>query len=418
MAPLGCHRRVEQRGDVHQQTWPFEDPTIRHHRRAANDVGEARCDCRGRAERSVEAAQYRRGGEHGVDLRLVSLVVSDIPPAADEVVSRGRGVLQPAQERVVRIACRHDDRSGDLGTVGEGDPAHSPAAAHDRVDRALGAQCSASALERGEQCGGHLATTSDRTTDAGDVAHCVGQRAEAAARHLRADTPHHRAGERGRPHDCVVVEERSQHISSAPPRPAHQRARTTEAPPERQFGEPGEGRRLGSSLENHPHCRGGSIDVAPIAVDLGGKVTADVVERGVEVVVVRPALAVGDAGPREIVLGRFEVDVLQAVCPQSEFLDHRCGAERQMVAVADVDRCPGELLARSGAAHVRSRFDQQCRHAGTGQICGSDEAVVARSDDDGVVVARRGSGTRRSGGHSLSLSQFDGWGRNVPLCLS
>jgi hypothetical protein len=96
------------------------------------------------------------------------------------------------------------------------------------------------------------------------------------------------------------------------------------------------------------------------------------------------------------VLGRSEVDVLEAERRQAEFLDHRRGSEGQVVTVADVDRGPGELLARSGAPDVGAGLDQQRRHAGPSEIGRRDESVVSGTDHDGVVV---GGGAGRSGRH-------------------
>ena len=62
------------------------------------------------------------------------------------------------------IARRHDDRRGDLGAVDQRDAADAVAAAHDRVDRALGPQHAACGLERGEQGGGHLTAAADRSS--------------------------------------------------------------------------------------------------------------------------------------------------------------------------------------------------------------------------------------------------------------
>ena len=63
--------------------------------------------------------------------------------------------------------------------------------------------------------------------------------------------------------------------------------------------------------------------------------------------------------PGHVVLGRFDVEVVQSQFGQTEFLDHRGGPEREVVAVADVDGRPGERLARGGPTDRRTRFEQQ-----------------------------------------------------------
>ncbi len=179
----GSDRRVDQCRHVDQQSRAIEDPAVGHHRRPTVDVCEARCDRRRRPERPVEAAQHRGCRQHGVDLRFVALVVAHVAPTPDQVGGRVRRMLQPSQERVVRVAGRHHDRRGDLGAVGQGDAAHALAAAHDRVDRALRAQRAIGRHERGEQRGRHLAAAADRPADRGrrDASHASGRRVRCRA---------------------------------------------------------------------------------------------------------------------------------------------------------------------------------------------------------------------------------------------
>ena len=113
---------------------------------------------------------------------------------------------------------------------------------------------------------------------------------------------------------------------------------------------------------------------------------ADVVEGRLEIVGVRPPRASRSARPREVVLGGFEVDVLESEVPKAEFLGHGSGPERQMIAVADVHRCARELLARCGATDLGARFDEQRRQAPTSEVGSGDETVVAGTDHDGVEV--------------------------------
>ncbi len=313
------------------------------------------------------------------------------------------------------VARRHDDRRRDLGSVDQGDAADLLAAARDRVDQALGPQRSASRLEGGEERGGYPTTATDWPPDPADVTHGVCQRAQPASRQFRGDAPHHRPGQCGRSHDRLVVEVRAQDICSAASGPAHQRARPAEPSSHCEAGESGDGRRLGCRVEDHANGGHGGGEVSAVAVDLRGEVAPDVVEGGVEVVVMRPPRAVMGARPREVVLGRFDVEVLQPVRPQPEFLDHRRGPERQVVAVADVDRRTGELLARCGASHVGSGFDQQRRHAGSGEVGSGHQPVVARPDHDGVVV---GAGVGRTGCHGRESLAVRRRRRNVPRWLS
>ena len=307
------------------------------------------------------------------------------------------------------VARRHDDRRGDLGAVGQCDAADAFTAAHDRVDLALGPQHAACGLERAEQRGGYLAAAADRSADLGDVAHRVGQRAEPAAGHLGRDAPHHRARHGRRSEDRVLVEERPQHVGGAAPRPAQQRARPAESPPQRELRQAGHGRRLRGGFEDHAYRRHRSSRVAPIAVDLGGEVTSDVVEGGLEVVVVRPSLAGCRTGPREVVLGRLDVDVLEPQLPKTEFLDHRGGPEREVVAVADVHGGAGELLARCGAPDVGARLDEQRRHAAAGEIGSGHQSVVPGPDHDRVEVAAGCVGGRCGRHARQSLASSMSW---------
>ncbi len=85
-------------------------------------------------------------------------------------------------------------------------------------------------------------------------------------------------------------------------------------------------------------------------------------------------------------LGRFDVDVLESQILQTELFDHGGGAERQVVAVADVHGDAGELLACCGAADVGARLDQQRRQAAAGEVGGGDQTVVAGADHDRIEV--------------------------------
>ncbi len=104
---------------------------------------------------------------------------------------------------------------------------------------------------------------------------------------------------------------------------------------------------------------------------------------------VRPGDAVASRRPGHVVLRRIEVEVAQAVGGEVEFVHHRRGAEREMVAVADVDRRAGELLAGRRSADVGPGLEHQRAQAGAGEIGRGDEAVVASADHDGVEVVAR-----------------------------
>ena len=71
---------------------------------------------------------------------------------------------------------------------------------------------------------------------------------------------------------------------------------------------------------------------------------------------------------------------------ERELVDDGRGAERDVVAVADVDHRPRELLARCGAAHAGAGFDEQGAQTGAGEVRRTHEAVVPCSDDDDVVI--------------------------------
>ena len=92
-------------------------------------------------------------------------------------------------------------------------------------------------------------------------------------------------------------------------------------------------------------------------------------------------------------LGRIDVEVAQAVRGEVELRDHRRGAEREVVAVADVHGGAGEPLAGGRAADVGAGLEHERAQPGAGEIGGGDQAVVAAADDDRVVVvARPGAG--------------------------
>jgi hypothetical protein len=90
-----------------------------------------------------------------------------------------------------------------------------------------------------------------------------------------------------------------------------------------------------------------------------------------------------------MVAARIDVEVLQPEPAEVELVDHRRRAERDVVAVADVDGRAGELLARSRSADLGARLEEQRPHAGAREVGRGDETVVSRAHDDGVDVGDR-----------------------------
>jgi creatinine amidohydrolase len=86
---------------------------------------------------------------------------------------------------------------------------------------------------------------------------------------------------------------------------------------------------------------------------------------------------------------RVDVLVPQSMVGEAELLDHRRRPEREVVAVADVDRGAGEVLAGRRAADLIARFDEYDRKSGAGEVGRGDQPVVAGADDDRVTVVVR-----------------------------
>ena len=282
------------------------------------------------------------------------------------------------------IAGGHDDRSGDLRAVDQADAAHPSRLTQDRVDRTLGAQGATLGFEGGEQGPWHFTAAADRPADVADVTHRRGQGSQPGTGRLRRDSPHHRPVQRGRTEHRIVVEVRPQDVGGAAPRPAQQRWRPGEFSTDGHAGEPAYRGRLAGRIEDHSDGRDGRLRVPAISVGLFGQDRSQRLDGRVDVVGVRPRRV--RPVPGQVVLSRFDVEVSQTVLGQAEFLDHGSGAERQVVAVADVDRRAGELFARRGSTDVGACFEQQGPQAGAGQVGSGHEPVVPRSDHDRVVV--------------------------------
>ena len=324
--------------------------TVEHQAVGTVDLRQAGRDDRGRAEWCVDGPQPRRRATR----RRRPSTRSRRDGGAPATAGRRRGargrIAQPFEERAVRVARRDDDRSGDLDPVAQRDAAHRVAVAQDRVDGAADAQGPAVLLERARDRRRHHPAPADRSTDARDVAHRVGQRAEAAARELGADAPHHRPAHRGGARQGVVAEERPQHVGRTAPAPPQDRRDTGQPVAHRLAGQRADARRLATprrgSTSRRASPRGGTggtrrphRDVCRAANRASDR------RRGTASTTVPPR-------PRHVVLGGFDVEVLQPERRQVELRHHRCRAEREVVAVADVDGDAGERLAGCRPADV------------------------------------------------------------------
>jgi hypothetical protein len=149
-------------------------------------LADGRGDGLGGAEVADEAArlcrsEVRHSRHDRVDLRLVTVVMGDLPPPFDQPVRLRRRVGEPVEERVVGIARRHDHRGGDLGAVGERDTANTRPFTGDGRHLGGRAQRAAELFERREQRARHHAGSADGTTDLAHVAESVGERTQTGA---------------------------------------------------------------------------------------------------------------------------------------------------------------------------------------------------------------------------------------------
>ncbi len=246
---------IGDRRHVDHQRRPLEDAAGGEQRGCPIHLGDRRRDDERRRQPVVAVAQSRLTVDDRVDLRLVALGMLDPPPTLDHRRRAGRTAAQPADERALRIACRDDDRRGDLGAVGQGDARRPGSVAQHGVDGGAGAQVAAVVDECRPQRLGERSAPADRTADATDVAHGVGERAEPATRLLRADAPDHRPADQAGTEQGVVGEER-----------AHDRRRAAPAPSQhgRRAGHPpAQARRVS------PAAVGGSVATARISSAAG-----------------------------------------------------------------------------------------------------------------------------------------------------
>ena len=284
------------------------------------------------------------------------------------------------------VARRDDDSRRDLGAVGAHHAADRVALAGEVGDLGVEQQDATGSDECPTQGLGHHSAAADGPPDLTDVTNRVRQRAETGAGALGRDAPHHRARHHRRTAQRLGGEEAAHDIGRAAPAPAQQRRRTAAAPGDHLLGDRRDRRRVVGIVEHHLHRRHRRLHVPSVAVDLGRVGAGERVDRLLDVVVDRPHRP---AVPGHVALRRIDVDVLQSVSRQVELFDHRGRAERDVVAVADVDRSTAERLARGRAADRRSGLDQQGAQAGFGQVGGADQPVVTGADDHGVVVVDR-----------------------------
>ena len=71
---------------------------------------------------------------------------------------------------------------------------------------------------------------------------------------------------------------------------------------------------------------------------------------------------------------------------ETEFTHHRCGTERDVIAVADVDCGVTEPFAGRSTPHAGTSLDQHRGHASLGEVGSRDQTVVTCAHDDGVNI--------------------------------
>ena len=97
----------------------------------------------------------------------------------------GGASLSPRDERLARVARRHDERRLDHFAAGQLDAPHSLALAEDAGDARVRAQRASGGDEGSEDARRHRSTAADRPSGVPDVLHRVGQRAQTRARRER-----------------------------------------------------------------------------------------------------------------------------------------------------------------------------------------------------------------------------------------
>ncbi len=292
-------------------------------------------------------------------------------------------VLQPGNERVVGVACRHHDPSRHLGAVGADHAADRVAFAREVGDLGVQHQRATGRLERPPQRLRHHAAAADRTTDPTDVADRIGQRTEPRARQLRRDAPHHRTRHHRRSAQGFRGEVVAHHICRAPSAPPQQRRRSATAAGDHLATDGRYRRWIVGIVEHHLHRGHRRFQVSAIAVDLGRVRARERVDGLLDVVVDRPRRP---TVPRHVALRGIDVDVLQTVIGECEFVHDRRRPKRDVIAVADVDRAAGEHLARRSPTDRRPSLDQQRAQSRFRQVGRAHQTVVTGADHHGVVV--------------------------------
>ncbi len=224
------------------------------------------------------------------------------------------------------------------------------------------------------------------------MTHGDAERPESSAGHLWRHPPHHGSGAESRAEDGLIVEERSQYFGRTATAPAHERGGSTwvlcaEEP------EAAHRRRLGCGLENESQGRDRLLSEAAVRIGLLGIEQTQCIDRPLDVVEDGPRRSLCAVGvrPGDTQLAWVHVEVAKTMLGQPQFLHHGRGAEREVIAVADVDRDPGKRLARRAAADTVAGLEEQCSHPGPGEVGRTDEPVVPGPHDDGVEVSHGGN---------------------------
>ena len=116
--------------------------------------------------------------------------------------------------------------------------------------------------------------------------------------------PHHRTGHRAGTPENFAFEELSQYIGGTASAPAQESRRSGEFLLCRDPGQAGQRGRLGCSLKDQPDRRYCGLRVAAVSLDVAGGDPSDFVERGVEVVVSRPARFLQSSTTKSCCVGR------------------------------------------------------------------------------------------------------------------
>ena len=213
------------------------------------------------------------------------------------------------------------------------------------------------------------------------MTHRVDQRTKSRAWRVRRHSPHGGSGDERGCDEQFAREELSQHLGRRHLAPLQHRRGAASALGKNLADERTARGRLAAGFENQFDNRHGRLREVAVTVDLGREKLLHDLELAIQVVEHRPYPAVR---PRRGELCRVDVDVAQTVTVETEVIGDACRTEREMVAVADVDRDTGERLGGGGSAHLASRLDDEHLHAGLRKVGRADEAVVSAADDQRV----------------------------------